>query len=213
MAAEQPAPSRPRQDRRRAETRRRIVSAADKLFGEQGYAETSIDDIAAAADVAVRTIYLHFESKAAIMLTYFDDWLDDFVAAVIERPLSEPVVETVRSALVAMGERGWSERVEGAGQRPHPVVEYLDSGSLDVAGHVMHRWMGAMSRLAQDAVGRGETAEGDLGPHARSVAIFSVWISAVFVAGEKQRGVAVPDDVAGSSPGLAILERITSGRL
>ena len=37
-----------------------------------------MEDISVAADVAVRTIYLHFDSKAAVLLTGFDDWLDDF---------------------------------------------------------------------------------------------------------------------------------------
>src|SRR5271166_3304145 len=53
-----------------------IVLAALELFTRYGYRKTSIDDIAQAAQVAKRTVYLHFENKAAIflaMLEYLGD--------------------------------------------------------------------------------------------------------------------------------------------
>ncbi len=48
------------------ETRQRILQAARALFAERGYHGTTIQDIAAQAGVALRTVYYHFESKAAI---------------------------------------------------------------------------------------------------------------------------------------------------
>src|SRR5690242_1205937 len=45
-----------------------ILLAALDLFTKFGYRKTSIDDIAAAAQVAKRTVYLHFENKAAVFL-------------------------------------------------------------------------------------------------------------------------------------------------
>ena len=39
-----------------------------RLFTQYGYRKTSIDDIARAARVAKRTVYLHFENKAAVFL-------------------------------------------------------------------------------------------------------------------------------------------------
>src|SRR3984893_13273884 len=45
-----------------------IVLAGLKLFTQYGYRKTSIDDIAQAAQVAKRTVYLHFENKAAVFL-------------------------------------------------------------------------------------------------------------------------------------------------
>jgi AcrR family transcriptional regulator len=45
-----------------------IVLAALELFTRYGYRKTSIDDIAQAAQVAKRTVYLHFENKAAVFL-------------------------------------------------------------------------------------------------------------------------------------------------
>ncbi len=42
-----------------------------ELFVEQGYAETSIDQIADAAGVARRTVFRHFATKEAILFDHF----------------------------------------------------------------------------------------------------------------------------------------------
>src|SRR6202158_2362199 len=49
-----------------------IVLAALELFTRYGYRKTSIDDIARAAQVAKRTVYLHFENKAAVFLAILE---------------------------------------------------------------------------------------------------------------------------------------------
>src|SRR6202171_6596626 len=64
-----------------------IVLAALELFTRYGYRKTSIDDIAQAAQVAKRTVYLHFENKAAVFLAILE-YLGDPVrqrCAVAER--------------------------------------------------------------------------------------------------------------------------------
>ncbi|MHA7721760.1 TetR/AcrR family transcriptional regulator [Mycobacterium sp. ML4] len=45
----------------------RIVTAATTLFVEQGFAATSIDQIAAAADVSPQTVYAAYGSKAGVL--------------------------------------------------------------------------------------------------------------------------------------------------
>ena len=49
-----------------------IVLAGLQLFTRYGYRKTSIDDIAQAAQVAKRTVYLHFENKAAVFLAILE---------------------------------------------------------------------------------------------------------------------------------------------
>jgi AcrR family transcriptional regulator len=49
-----------------------IVLAGLQLFTQYGYRKTSIDDIARAAQVAKRTVYLHFENKAAVFLAILE---------------------------------------------------------------------------------------------------------------------------------------------
>jgi AcrR family transcriptional regulator len=49
-----------------------IVLAGLQLFTQYGYRKTSVDDIAQAAQVAKRTVYLHFENKAAVFLAILE---------------------------------------------------------------------------------------------------------------------------------------------
>jgi AcrR family transcriptional regulator len=57
----------PRREAQAAETRRVIIDAARRLFEEGGYAATAVPSIAAEAGVAVKTVYLAFESKAGLL--------------------------------------------------------------------------------------------------------------------------------------------------
>jgi AcrR family transcriptional regulator len=49
-----------------------IVLAGLQLFTQYGYRKTSVDDIAQAAQVAKRTVYLHFKNKAAVFLAILE---------------------------------------------------------------------------------------------------------------------------------------------
>src|SRR6266481_8753367 len=47
-------------------TRRAVLDAARALFGRQGYAQTSVDEIADAARVTKGAVYHHFTGKEAL---------------------------------------------------------------------------------------------------------------------------------------------------
>lgn len=53
-------------------TRRRMQSAAHDLFVEQGYAATTMDQIATRAGVAVQTVYYTFRSKGRLLCEVVD---------------------------------------------------------------------------------------------------------------------------------------------
>lgn len=53
---------------RRGQERERIEDVAARLFAEQGYAETTVDQIAAAAAVSKPAMYRHFTSKRDLHL-------------------------------------------------------------------------------------------------------------------------------------------------
>ncbi len=52
-----------RRQRRKAETRERLLEAASRLFAERGFEATRPQDIAREADVAIGTFYLHFADR------------------------------------------------------------------------------------------------------------------------------------------------------
>lgn len=56
-----------------ANKRAAIIRAAMSLFAEKGYEKTSTKSIAAAAGVAEGTIYLYFESKRHILLSFLEE--------------------------------------------------------------------------------------------------------------------------------------------
>ncbi len=99
-----------RHTRRKAATRTKITQAANQLFAVKGYQETSVEDISEVADVAVRTIYMHFPSKAAILLDHFDHWLDALVDGILHPPVDEPIAATAEAALAQMGLAGGDDR-------------------------------------------------------------------------------------------------------
>ena len=60
------------QSERRQATQAAILKAAKRLFGERGFAATTIDDVAAAARVAKGAVYHHFATKEALFEAVFD---------------------------------------------------------------------------------------------------------------------------------------------
>lgn len=54
------------QAERRAETREALLSAANQLFGQQGYESTSLEEIAEQCGLTIRPIYYHFENKRGL---------------------------------------------------------------------------------------------------------------------------------------------------
>lgn len=72
-----------RRERKKLETRRRILDAALTLMTDKPYDQVRIEDICKEADVANATFFLHFENKAALALAYNED-----VAAKVEEKLS-----------------------------------------------------------------------------------------------------------------------------
>ncbi|HEV7678432.1 MAG TPA: TetR family transcriptional regulator [Candidatus Dormibacteraeota bacterium] len=71
------------------ETRSELLVAARRLFGEQGYAATSLDDIAARAGVTKGALYHHFRGKADLFQAVFEQVkseVADQVVAVFNEP-------------------------------------------------------------------------------------------------------------------------------
>jgi len=60
------------QAERRAATRAGILAAARHLFGAQGFATTTVDQIATAAGVAKGAVYHHFTTKEAVFEAVFE---------------------------------------------------------------------------------------------------------------------------------------------
>ena len=70
-------------------TRRRILDAAEHVFGEMGYYEASVSDIARSAGVAQGTFYIYFRSKRDIFIELVED-----MGHRVRTAMSEAIVDT-----------------------------------------------------------------------------------------------------------------------
>jgi AcrR family transcriptional regulator len=85
----------PRRQQQAAATRRAILEAAERLFERRGYPATTMEQVAAEAGVALKTVYVAFATKSGLLRALWDLRLkgDQDEAAVAERPWYREVVE------------------------------------------------------------------------------------------------------------------------
>ncbi len=84
-------------ERKKAETRRRIQETALRLFMANGYDNTTVEQIAAEADVSHMTFFRHFRTKEAVVQ---DDDYDPLIAEKIRRrPVDEHPLVALERAL------------------------------------------------------------------------------------------------------------------
>jgi AcrR family transcriptional regulator len=84
----EPARSPSLRERKKVRTRRTIRREAFRLFDERGYAETTIEHIADAADISSSTFFRYFPSKESVLLA------DDLSMVMLEALAGQPVEMT-----------------------------------------------------------------------------------------------------------------------
>ncbi len=86
-----------RRERKKMQTRYAIRREAFRLFEQNGYANTTIDQIADAAEVSPRTFYRYFGVKEAVLIS--DDHISPIVAAFVAAPRELTLVAAYRHAV------------------------------------------------------------------------------------------------------------------
>jgi AcrR family transcriptional regulator len=85
-------------ERKKRKTNETIVAEAARLFMAKGFAETTIDEIAAAAEVGVGTLYNYYKSKYELLLAVVETIVgDNLIEAekLIAKPYDDPVEHLV----------------------------------------------------------------------------------------------------------------------
>jgi AcrR family transcriptional regulator len=83
-------------ERKKLETRARIADAALRLFAERGFDQTTVAEVAAAADVSVKTVFNYFPAKEDLVLDRSEAVEQSWLDAVADRAPGEPLLAGVR---------------------------------------------------------------------------------------------------------------------
>lgn len=97
-------------ERKKLRTRRAIEAAALGLFEERGFEGTTIDDIAAAAEIAPRTFFHYFPAKEDVVLSDYATRLDRIVAVLSTTPGGESPWRGLRAAFLSVAADYEAER-------------------------------------------------------------------------------------------------------
>lgn len=68
----------PKREKKKAETRQKIVDASIELFLERSHGLVTLEDVAERAGIHVQTLYRHFPNKASLMLAGDELWVERF---------------------------------------------------------------------------------------------------------------------------------------
>lgn len=103
----------PLRERKKLRTRRELADAAQRLFVEQGFEATTLDELVDAVEVSKRTFFRYFASKEDVAMAAEAELWDAYVADVAARDIHGPVLTVLRAALsaVILGlSEGWEQR-------------------------------------------------------------------------------------------------------
>lgn len=177
-------------ERKKIQTRLAIRRAAFQLFTEQGYANTTVEQIAEAAEVSPRTFYRYFGVKEAVLIT--DDKIEPIITAFAEAPPELPFVAAYRHA-VAQVYGGLSEE-----EREDVLSgEQLMYSIPEARGLLYTDYVALIDQIADVLSGRGVKFADDFERRVVAGAIVGVLISAA-------HGTPLPDQSLDRA--LAILE-------
>ena len=89
-------------ERKKLKTKAAIQRAALRLFKRQGYEETTVEEIAAAADISESTFFNYFPSKEDVVI--YDEYDPMMFAALASAPKGETLAQTFQRVLVQLGD-------------------------------------------------------------------------------------------------------------
>ncbi len=136
------------------DSRRRLVEAAIELFSEHGFAETTVDDIAARAGVTPRTFFRQFSDKEEVLFADEGDLLPLLLEAIADD--SAGVVRAEAHMLAALGvlSAAIEPRREPLRRRQHIIDSQISLSGRDLAKQA--RWQQEVTAALVD---RGFPAE------------------------------------------------------
>jgi mycofactocin system transcriptional regulator len=101
MTIDAPSAGARRRGRPRGTSARALELIALRLFTEQGFEETTVDQIATAAGVSRRTFFRYFDTKSDVLWSEFDAEVETIRGLFAQTPGGLTIMEGVRRAVLA----------------------------------------------------------------------------------------------------------------
>jgi AcrR family transcriptional regulator len=98
LKAEGPSPG--LRERKKQQTKERLIGAALRLFRDRGYEGATVESIAEQAEVSVTTFFRYFDSKEDVFLEGHRAIIDRVEAAIRERSPGVSVIAALRGTIV-----------------------------------------------------------------------------------------------------------------
>jgi AcrR family transcriptional regulator len=133
-------------DRKRQRTRQALISAAMRLFEEKGYEQTTVAEIAAAAEVSTKTFFNHFASKDEVLFPHLSARIDDAVGVITQRQLDDNMADVLVKAMEHMLADAVRDELDG-GLASVRLPMIISVPSVQAA--TLHRYFQAETRLAE----------------------------------------------------------------
>lgn len=130
-----------------AERRALVMDEAGRLFGDRGYAGTTLEEIAAAAQVTKPILYRHFDSKKALYMALLERHRDDLPRFVERVPPNLPMEQRIDAILetwfayVEEYDYAWKMLFRDSGGGPE--IRALRQASQDLARDVLANFIRA----------------------------------------------------------------------
>jgi len=175
-------------ERKKAQTRTAISAAVMLLALDRGLDAVTVDDIAAAADVSVRTFHNYFGSKEEALIA---SWRSEFEVHLDElraRPADEPILVSLEHVLAGIA----------AGTVDHPLDLATQSDVLWTSTVMAHRrsvLLDEVTRMVTDVVAArtGTDASTDIYPRLVTAAAIAATVTAFEFAATCEPGEQGPE--------------------
>jgi AcrR family transcriptional regulator len=186
-------------ERKKAKTRAAIRDHAMRLFEEQGYAATTVDQIAEAAEVSQSTFFRYFPTKEDVILT------DDYDPLIVEAIKAQPpgispvraLVNGMRTVFYNLSPEEWeSER------RRQAIYQLVP----ELRARVMNQTVSAIDMLAAALADHDGKPHDDVTYRVIAGAIVGVILAVAPLGGRDGEGFQ-PSDFAEVEEALEILEQ------
>ncbi|MEC0240858.1 TetR/AcrR family transcriptional regulator [Paenibacillus dokdonensis] len=138
------------------QTRQKVADAARTLFGQKGYASTSIEDIVTATQISKGNIYYHFKNKEGLFLYLLEEWTRDWAE---QFQAKKARFHTVKEQMIALVEHfvmdGFHHPLTKASNEFY-ATELITSPNQDKIEEMMQMYLRNYEELLEEGMQKGE---------------------------------------------------------